>query len=719
MLRNNLCGFLVTLLATTASAQPVQDTFVRDQKSIQMIRTTTPPVIDGVLDDVVWQSAAVVDEFHQILPVEYAEPSVRTEVYLLYDDDAIYVGAKLSIDPALISRNILRRNGTITNDDYFFVSFDPFNNQRGGYFFGVNPNGVHQDGLYRNISEFYGDWDSIYYVETTTVADGWIAEYKIPFKSVSFDPNSDTWGMNFSRKVQSRNEQMTWVSNNRRFDPSSAGKATGLTGLDQGLGLDIVPSVSVRKERTYTPGLSESIFEPSVDVFYKITSALNGSLTLNTDFSATEVDDRQVNLTRFSLFFPEKRDFFLRDADIFEFGRLSQNGRPFFSRKIGLGANGQEIGLIGGAKISGRIGDWEIGALSIRQDESTGLAADTLNVVRIKTGIMAESTIGAIFTQGDPTSNLNSTLAGVDFLYRNTTIGNGRIFEVSSWYQQTNTQGIASDDGAAGLSIFLPSTEGLSGGVSTKRYENNFKPALGFANRVGVDEYTGELNYMYRPGTGFWQSMNFALNGERFNDLKGNLQSEKVTITPLELMSNTGDTLFIRSNFNKEILTTPFKIYPGVVIPVGAYEFDNHGVELGSAAFRPLAGKIAFVQGSFYGGEQTRVFGSMAWQASINIRSTVGFNISDVTLPQGKFTTRVLSAGLDYVFSSTLSLVNLLQYDNVSEIAGFNIRLNWIPEEGQEFFFVINHNMEDFNRDNRFESNFTSATAKFSYTFRY
>ena len=719
MLRNNLCGFLVTLLATTASAQPVQDTFVRDQKSVQMIRTATPPVIDGVLDDVVWQSAAIVDEFHQILPVEYAEPSVRTEVYLLYDDDAIYVGAKLSIDPALISRNILRRNGTITNDDYFFVSFDPFNNQRGGYFFGVNPNGVHQDGLYRNISEFYGDWDSIYYVETTTVADGWIAEYKIPFKSVSFDPNSDTWGMNFSRKVQSRNEQMTWVSNNRRFDPSSAGKATGLTGLDQGLGLDIVPSVSFKKERTYTPGLSESIFEPSVDVFYKITSALNGSLTLNTDFSATEVDDRQVNLTRFSLFFPEKRDFFLRDADIFEFGRLSQNGRPFFSRKIGLGANGQEIGLIGGAKISGRIGDWEIGALSIRQDESTGLAADTLNVVRIKTGIMAESTIGAIFTQGDPTSNLNSTLAGVDFLYRNTTIGNGRIFEVSSWYQKTSTQGIASDDGAAGLSIFLPSTEGLSGGVSTKRYGNNFKPALGFANRVGVDEYIGELNYMYRPGTGFWQSMNFALNGERFNDLKGNLQSEKVTITPLELMSNTGDTLFIRSNFNKEILTTPFKIYPGVVIPVGAYEFDNHGLELGSAAFRPLAGKIAFVQGSFYGGEQTRVFGSMAWQASINIRSTVGFNISDVTLPQGKFTTRVLSAGLDYVFSSTLSLVNLLQYDNVSEIAGFNIRLNWIPEEGQEFFFVINHNMEDFNRDNRFESNFTSATAKFSYTFRY
>jgi len=162
MLRNNLCGFLVTLLATTASAQPVQDTFVRDQKSVQMIRTATPPVIDGVLDDVVWQSAAIVDEFHQILPVEYAEPSVRTEVYLLYDDDAIYVGAKLSIDPALISRNILRRNGTITNDDYFFVSFDPFNNQRGGYFFGVNPNGVHQDGLYRNISEFYGDWDSIY-----------------------------------------------------------------------------------------------------------------------------------------------------------------------------------------------------------------------------------------------------------------------------------------------------------------------------------------------------------------------------------------------------------------------------------------------------------------------------------------------------------------------------------------------------------------------------
>ena len=547
MLRFILILSVLTLVSTQALAQSVQVGRGRDQKSIKMVRTDSPPVIDGVLDDAVWENAAYIDEFHQIIPVEYAEPTERTEIRMLYDDNALYVAAKMFIDPSLITANILKQNTTIFgSDDFVSVSLDSFNTQRGGYFFGVNPNGVRADGLYRNISQFYADWDTIYFAETTIVEDGWIAEFEIPFKSISFDPNNDTWGLNFSRRVQYKNEQMVWVSNDRRYDPSSAGMATGLEGMKQGLGLDIVPSTSVTQERNIVAGTSGTSTEPSVDVFYKLTTGLNASLTVNTDFSATEVDDRQVNLTRFSLFFPEKRDFFLREADIFEFGRLSQNGRPFFSRRIGLGRGGDTVDVDVGAKISGRIGDWELGALSIRQGEQDTVSADTLSIVRVKKGLLSESTIGAIFTDGNPNSELDNSLAGIDFLYRKSDLPGGRIFEVSSWYQQSSTEGISGDDAAAGISVALPSQEGLTGEVQFNRFEDNFNPALGFTNRVGIDQSVAALNYNWRPDAGIFQSVYFSTSWERYEDSNGSLQSKGLTITPLELTTRVGDAMFLR-----------------------------------------------------------------------------------------------------------------------------------------------------------------------------
>jgi hypothetical protein len=716
-------SFLVALLCLApllASAQSVQVGQGRDQKSVRMVRTDTPPVIDGKLDEAIWEKATFIDDFHQIIPVEYGEPTERTEIYMLYDDDALYVGAKLFIDPENITANILKQNTTIFgSDDFISVSFDSFNTKRGGYFFGVNPNGVRSDGLYRNVSQFYVDWDSIYYVETSIVEDGWIAEFEIPFKSISFDPNTDTWGLNFSRRIQFKNEQVVWVSNDRRYDPSSAGLATGMTGMKQGLGLDIVPSFSAGRDRNLVSGTADTRLDPSIDVFYKINSGLNASFTANTDFSATEVDDRQVNLTRFSLFFPEKRDFFLREADIFEFGRLNQNGRPFFSRRIGLGRSGNAIDLELGGKISGRIGDWELGALSIRQEGAGTVDADTLSVIRVKKGLFSESTIGAIFTDGNPTSNLDSQLAGVDFLYRNSKLPGGRIFEVSSWLQQTDTEGVNGDDQAMGISVATPSQEGLVGEFAYNRFEDNFRPALGFANRVGVDQYSGSLNYTWRPNSRRWQNLVFGADFERFNDIGDGLQSESLGITPLQLTTVPGDVIWLRSNFLKEVLVAPFEIFPGVVIPPGEYDFENHGIEFRSASWRKVSGRITFIDGTFYGGNQTRVFGGVTWQPSPKIKANVGFNIADNKLPEGNFTTRLLTAGFDYIFSNKLSWVNLVQYDNVSETLGINMRLNYIPVAGQEFFFVINQNLQDYDRNNRFHTAALSVTAKLSYTFRY
>jgi len=723
------CLLLFLSLYQSAEAQP---TVPADpgQKLVTIVRTDTPPVIDGELDDAVWENAAFFDDFHQVNPAEYTEPSERTEIYLLYDDDALYVGARMYIDPDQITANVLRQNGNMIGDDTLFVTLDPFNNQRGGVFFGINPYAVRRDGLYRNVSEFYSDWDTIFFAETSFFENGWTAEYEIPFKSLSFDPESDTWGLNITRTIQNRAEDMAWVSRNRRWDPSSSGRVTGFEGLQQGVGLDIIPSMSLNSERTYSPETSDFTTNPSLDMIYKITPSLNGSLTFNTDFSATEVDDRQVNLTRFNLFFPEKRDFFLREADIFEFGRIgaqggvgggadSQNGRPFFSRTIGLGNAGQIVDLDYGAKVSGRIGNWEVGALSIRQSDYASIEAETLSVLRAKVGIGGESTIGAIYTDGDPHSNIDNSLSGVDYLYRNSRLSGGRIMEVSAWYQQSDTQGLQGDDSAGGISFSMPNNAGFRYNAAIKQVEKNFNPGQGFVSRRGVEDMSAAIGYTYRPDSGPLQSVFAGMDAQRIEEIDGGLQSQEISITPFNMTSNTGDVIFMRSNFSKEVLKVPFEIYPGVVIPAGEYAFENHGIEIQGADFRKVAGRLAYLEGSFYSGDQARLFGSLSWAPSPKFRTNIGFNITDVELPEGDFTTRLLTAGIDYVFSSTLSWVNLIQYDNISETAGINMRLHWIPEIGKELFFVINHTLEDYDRDNRFNSTFSDVSLKFSYTFRY
>jgi hypothetical protein len=704
-------------------------------KRVVITRAATPPVIDGKLDDAVWATATPFDDFHQVNPQEYAPASERTEIRLLYDDDALYVAAKLYQPPDEITAHVLRQNASITGDDTLFVTIDPFNSRRAGYFFGINPNAVRYDGLYRNVSEYYTDWDSIYYAETSRFDGGWIAEYKIPFKSLSFDPNTDTWGLNFSRTIQTRHEDIAWASRNRRWDPSTAGQMTGLYDLDQGIGLDIVPSASAtntRVLRSTAPDTSETDFEPSLDLFYKVTPSLNASLTFNTDFSATEVDDRQVNLTRFGLFFPEKRDFFLRESDIFEFGRIGasdgngalsnaerNNARPFFSRRIGLGALGQPIDLNYGGKLSGRIGRFDLGALSIRQDESATADATTLSVVRAKAGIGAESTIGTVLTSGDPLTNVDNSLAGVDYLYRNSRLPGGRVLEAGAWYQRSDTPGLEGDDAAAGIGVSVPSNAKFRGGLALREVEKNFNPALGFISRRDVRDLMGHLAYTYRPTSGYWQSVYFGVDGQRIEALSGGLQSQQIGFTPAQMTNRTGDVLYIRANFAKEVLETPFQISPGVVIPVGEYSFDDWGIEGRFAGYRTVSGNIAYTDGEFYDGKRQRLFGNFVWAPSPRYRTGIGFNINDIELPQGDFVTRILTAGFDIVFSSRLSWTNLIQYDNVSEIMGVNIRLNWIPEAGKEFFFVINHNLEDFDRDNTFHSATADVVAKLSYTFRF
>jgi hypothetical protein len=691
------------------------------EKSVHVVRSDTPPVIDGMLDDEVWRQAATISDLHEIQPTEYAEPSEPTLIYLLYDSDAIYIGAQMyDSNPALVTDRILRQGEQVFGDDWISVILDTFHDRRSGYRFFTNPNGIRQEGIYQNVTETEWDWQGIWQAAAKINEEGWAAEMAIPFKTISFDPENDTWGINFRRSIARRDERIGWVSRNRNTDPSVSGIAVGFEGLQQGMGLDVIPSMSLTERRRFDASGGTTDGDPSLDVFYKISPSLTSSLTINTDFSATEVDDRQVNLTRFGLFFPEKRDFFLQDADIFEFGGLDENGRPFFSRRIGLSETGEPVDLEVGGKISGRIGRFNIGALAIRQDEFGDVAADNALVSRVSANVLEESTVGLIATEGDPSSNVDNSVVGADFAYRNTRLAAGRLLESNAWMQQSDTPGLTGDDQAYGLGVQIPNSIGLGGGFRFSHLEENFKPALGFVNRLGIDQYNIGMQYRIRPREGYLRLIEAGINARRVQRIAdGELESQRVRLRLTQLESRQGDELQFDHATNKEVLFEGFEISEGVVIPVGSYTFDEFRIELETADQRKVWGNLNVRRGDFYSGTRDEIEASIAWRPSGRLFTELGYQYNEIDLPEGAFETRLAQFRTEVVFSSTLSWVTLIQYDNVSETIGINSRVHWIPEAGREAFVVLNHNLQDLDRDNEFHSSFAEAAIKFNYTFRF
>ncbi len=719
-------------------------------KTIVIPKLSERARIDGVLDDEVWSQALLVDDFHQYDPVEYAEPSQKTEVWIYYTEEALYIAHHFwEDDPSLISANILRQGQGLQADDLLAVILDPYLDRRNGYRFEVNANGVRWEGLFQNITSIDSSWDGIWQTQASRDETGWYGEMRIPFQTISFNPDSDSWGINFRRAIRRNNESIAWVSRNRQVNPSIAGTITGLEGMQQGVGLDIVPSMLLRQDRVIGPnGMTEQNFEPQLDVFYKITPQLNASLTLNTDFSAAEVDSRQVNLTRFSLFFPERRDFFIRDSDIFEFGQIgtggfdqsagagnpavpnvsAQNARPFFSRRVGLSPSGSPIDINAGAKLSGRIGDWNVGSLFISQgeDDAIGLEAQNIFVGRAALNVLSESQVGVIATSGDPQSNTDNNLLGVDFRYRNSRLPGGRAVQGVFFYQKTDTDGKSGDDASWGFGVSAPNNQGWRGAYNYKRIEKNFDPAVGFVARTDMEDHALDFGYrhFFRPG-GYARSIYFGYDGYQSHDLTdGRVISSNMGLR-ITANNNFGDGAFTRIMKSREILRRDFVINRSsdgsrqVVIPAGDYSFYENllGLQLGNQ--RKISGRITTRFGDYYNGKRWQRGAGLNWRPTRNYDIGVNYTETEIDLPAGNFTVRLFTLNTRIAFSSTLSWSNLLQYDNVSEVMGFNSRLHWIPQAGRQAFLVFNYGLQDFDKDNTFVSTGADISLKFNYTFRF
>ncbi|MBK6672722.1 MAG: carbohydrate binding family 9 domain-containing protein [Proteobacteria bacterium] len=713
---------------------------------VHATRLSQAPVIDGKLDEPLWKDAAIITDFKQIKPGDGTPVSERTEVRVGYDKDNLYIGAHM-IDrrgPDAITASVMKQGSRLPDDDRLGIILDPFGTGRGAYRFEVNLNGVRNDMLYQG-GQPQGEWTVIWEAAASLTEDGWSAEIALPFKTLPFDPNVEAWGFNISRAIRARAEEAVWVSRNRAWGPSITGRLTGIRDVDQGRGLDIVPTLGLRSMRYYADDHTDNEANPSLDLYYRLTPSLNASLTLNTDFSATDADDRQVNLTRFSLFFPEKRDFFLKDADLFDFGRIGgsgefnnsprsgtraarESGRPFFSRKLGLSPAGTPVDLDYGGKLSGRVGRWRIGMLTVRQDDyvpATGatLNASTVGVARIAADVLSESSVGFVGTFGDPGTNGSNSLVGADFLYQNSRFPGGRTLEAEGWIQQSDSSGAVGGQGAFGIGARLIDTAGWRYGASYKQMGRGFRPALGFISRAGIRSVNMDGGYTNLVRGSLVQSVFTGLDAERIEDVNGTLQSQALALRPIEMESSRRDVLKLYYMFNTEVLAAPFTIFSNVnkrvVIPVGRYDFNDYGLDFTTGQQRRLGARINFRRGEFYDGRRLALGGEVSWKQSKHFAIRGSYDFNDITLPVGKFSTRIVSAGADINFSSRLFWTNLFQYDNVSEVAGLQSHLHYIPKAGQEFNLIINKASEDLDRDGQFRSLTAEYGARLSYTLRF
>ena len=689
-----------------------------ERKSFVISRADSSPVIDGLLDDEAWQHAAIIDDFHQTLPTDGAAPTERTVVRVMYDDEYLYIAADLrDSDPAAIQALQLIQGKLFFSDDRFWVTLDSFNSKRNDYLFQVNANGVRREALRENNSRFIEEWATIWYAESAIHADGWATEIAIPFKSISFSPKSDTWGINFGRGIVRKQEFALWSSHDRQDWPAYSGEVSGINDIEQGLGLDIVPSINLRQERDLELGDSKNSFDPSLDLRYRITPSLTATFTLNTDFSTAEVDERQVALDRFSLFFPEKRDFFLQDAGIFEFGNIDANGRPFFSRRIGLSEDGEAIDIVGGAKLTGRIGDFNIGALAIRQDAFADVAATDLFVARGSRNVLGESAVGFIATNGDPGSNDNNSLLGADFLYRNSNGPFGQIVTGNLWAQQSKTTGLDGNDRAYGALLEMPN-DILSAYLRAEEIQENFNPALGFVNRTDIRRYGTGVRYRTRPDKGRWRSINHRIDFNLVTDMAGATLTEQTRIRPVGLQTHSGDFIFVEWQSNEELVEEAFDLFDRLNVPVGRYKFDRYRAEFASGMGRPLRVVLSVQDGGFFDGDRLEKFFELEWRQSAHFSLALALTENDVELPSGSFTSHLGSLRTDIAFNSRWSWSNLLQYDNTDDVVGINSRLRYIPEAGREVMLVVNHGA-NVDASNRLTSTHNDVNLKLSYTFRY
>ncbi|WP_456425741.1 DUF5916 domain-containing protein, partial [Rhodocaloribacter sp.] len=495
---------LAAVLVWTAAARPAA---AEDPPAVRAGRTAADIRLDGVLDEPAWRQAGVIPDLTQQEPRPGEPTPFRTRVLVLVDDHTLYVGVEChDPDPSAIAVHTLQRDGNLRGDQTVALVLDTFGDRRRGYYFEVNAAGARLDGLISNSESVSNDWDGVWDVRTRRTVDGWTAEIEIPTQTLRFTPDAASWGFNVQRKIPRDQITLRWAGTTldaRLEDLRRAGRLEGVGGLRQGKGLSVSPYGLARREADLAANHTATGGDAGLDATYNLTPDLAGVLTLNADFAETEVDTRQVNLTRFPLFFPEKRAFFLEGSNLFAFGAgLRSDFIPFFSRRIGL-FGGRQVPLLGGFKVLGQVGKWDVAALDAVTGDNSLTRRTNLFAGRAAYDVTGHLTLGTILTVGDPDGVHDNTLGGVDAKWQTSTFRGDKTLVLGGWAAWSGGDTPGGRRSGWGLLIDYPNDLWDLYFVY-KDFGDGLDPALGFLPRPGTRWIQTGGAYQPRPEGGLF-----------------------------------------------------------------------------------------------------------------------------------------------------------------------------------------------------------------------
>ena len=696
-------------------------------RTMTAVKISERPIIDGRLDDLVWQQVTFQSDFIQREPLEGEPASERTEVALLYDEGYLYIGARLyDSEPDKIRATEMRRDQFLYSDDNFEMIFDTFNDKRNAIYFVTNPLGIRVDGTVSDEGRITNrDWDGVWETKSSIDEKGWYVEVAIPWQTLRFkEGDGVVWGANFVRKIQRKNEDDYWrlipryAGRNGKYRMSEAGEILGFNGLKMGNNIELKPFVTggIQRDRQ-TDDLTEQLGDLGLDLKYNLTSTLTADFTYNTDFAQVEADQERVNLTRFSLFFPEKRDFFLEGAETFNFGATTSSNmggfRPqagniqlFHSRRIGI-SSGDLIPIIGGGKINGKVGKFTVGLLSIQTEEVTSIDDDeeesftpltNYSVVRLKRDLFSRSSVGVMFLNKEESGGGYNRSVGFD---SNFPVNNNlSFFLVGASSFSPSAPGLSDkliDNSAANIG-FKWQSETWQYDASFLDIEKDFNPEMGFITRTDIRRTQGKVTWSPRPKR--WASIRnfrFSTSGEYQTD-GGNRMINRMIKADFNISFENTSRFSINAEKGVEFLDIDWEIREGYVIPYGRYENSNARLSYNTNRTKVLSARLNVNGGEYFDGSKVGGSINADLKAFNSLLVNLNYSYNLVKINPGQFHTNSLSTRISYSFSPDLFVKAYMQWynDTLSPVlegrdrASGNIILRYIYSPGSDFFLVLN-----------------------------
>jgi len=665
--------------------------------------------IDGIFDEPWWEGAAVADGFVQSEPNAGEPARQRTEIRVVYTTDALLIAARMSdAEPDRIVGTEYRRDALLDAEDTLEIFLDTYRDGRNAFYFATNPVGARLDGTVRNQGAVLNfEWDGVWAVAARRDGEGWVAEISIPFNTLRFAPGSeDGWGLNFGRRVARTREESYWAfispewGFNAKFRASAYGQMLGLTEASSRGRLKLKPYALGGIERDYENAEdAEPNITAGLDAKVALSSSINLDLTLNTDFAQVESDQQQVNLTRFALFFPERREFFLENAGLFSVGENRLPFSPpetllFFSRRIGLSEDGDEIPIIGGARLTGKLGGTELGAFHIVTNDTViddeSIPQTGFSAARIKQDIFERSSVGGMFLNKTPADDgASNQVAALDFNFAYTQ--NARF---SGFVGKSRTPGLDGADHAVSAHGDWV-TDRFSAYGDFADIGEDFNSEMGFVPRAGVRKYKGQGFWSPRPGKLGMRQIFMGNNHSYIVDRDGNLQSQLNSLGPFILFNN-GSIAFGGWDYSAEGLSEPFEIRDDVEIPVGEYRFHRYNVGFNFDQSRRVAPSVFYSDGGFYNGTLRTI--GLGTEARPHNRVRLGANYfrNEVSLPLegGEFTTNLLILRGVVAFSPRAFARALVQFNDDAEETLANVLFRYTYRPGSDLFIVYNEDRD-------------------------